>query len=450
MDLPDYINPDDDDEVEQYKQQMAKLAAARKVEAHKKYFAALSDIARIDLLAGDVHRIVTDINAGYSPFILNEVALFVLDPELLCPGGVVLVGFRDGHNVTEEAILLNKACSDPNGIPMSMSDELGALMSTFHTPSLAVPALVDSSPATKDLPPERKAHLVKFWSHWFSGEKDWSRFHMSGSHRPSLGSWTGMPWEPMYYCKTAMRRGIGDGVQTAVEAETYRRFRGRQKHLALPLEPLWVLKAGTDATAPPSLAEIRAHLVQSRDRARVGNYAQPTPRHEDSDDEDEEEDEDEDEDEGGAKCANCTVHGAEYPCPSGCGRAVYCDSTCAKEHWKGHRCPNAAEATGAAGGAPTASLPPTNKAKAGDMPSTRTSKPARAKHSTEVEAGAGVAESAPDEAEADAADAGTASQGETAAEGGRGEQDSPGDGASSAAAVPEPGDGEQSMGCQVM
>ena len=265
-------------------------------EAHKKATAGLGEDAKLNKAAADVQKILADIKDGYSPFDIKEVALFVLNPDDLgAANSVVVIGFKHSMKPTEEARLLEQACADEDGFGTGMSEALGDLEGKFKTPSQAMATLVNTSPVTKSLPVARRQQLATLWAHWFSGEKNWGHCSLSATHRPSLGSWTGMPWEPMNFANKAVGRGIGKGVQYAMEwTPGLIFFRAMHPQLGIPEQPLWVLRtgdgddeeAGAGASssssskaakapkpsapipAPPSLESIKTFITQAQQVAR--------------------------------------------------------------------------------------------------------------------------------------------------------------------------------------
>lgn len=273
MDLPDHINADDDDEVEQYLAEQAEAKAKRGEAAHLKLTAGMSAEAKLKAATNGVEKILGEIAAGYSPLRISAVSLFVLDPDdLASPGSVVVLGFVDEMKRTEDAVLFDDACGSEMGC---MSDDLSALYEKFKTPSLAMPTLVNTSPATRGLPAERREQLAAKWAHWFGCEKDWRHCTMSSTHRPSLGSWVGWPWELFYYLPHAIGRGVPLNIQFHHQPGNVQKFKKQQKEVKLLPKPLWVLTApgsssgSAAACTPPPTEAIQAYIQRAMEAARA-------------------------------------------------------------------------------------------------------------------------------------------------------------------------------------
>merc|ERR1712166_1339227 len=58
---------------------------------------------------------------------------------------------------------------------------------------------------------------AEMYSQWMEGVP-WSKCHMSGSNRPSLGSWRGWPWDAECVMNRAFKKGlIGTNVEAVCE-----------------------------------------------------------------------------------------------------------------------------------------------------------------------------------------------------------------------------------------
>lgn len=198
--------------------------------------------------------------------------LFVLDSnDIAKAGAIVVLGMFTNHTPTEDAQLFEKACGSEMGT--CMSDELDGLSSKFKAPAQAMPTLVNISPATKNLPAERRKQLAAKWAHWFGSEKDWRHCSLSSTHRPSLGSWVGMPWDDAFYAHKAIGRDKPASIQFAMQFGNKDMLRAMKPKLGILEEPLWSRAGsggtGTASTAAPSLAAIKAYIQQAVEAARA-------------------------------------------------------------------------------------------------------------------------------------------------------------------------------------
>lgn len=64
MDLPDHINPDDDQAVEKYLAKQAKAAALKEAAASAKASAGMNDDAKLTAAANAVQKMLGEIAAG--------------------------------------------------------------------------------------------------------------------------------------------------------------------------------------------------------------------------------------------------------------------------------------------------------------------------------------------------------------------------------------------------
>lgn len=197
------VDGDDDRKVERAK---ASLARAEAGQLDASLLAAGGSAAAIlAQLDADLVRVRANFAAGDAHYAVTSARLSLSLP-LSGRGACTLIAV---HPMAAEASpdfeLLSSLCSD-DGM-CAMSDGLAALAPRFSAPALAMAALVDSHPSTSKLPAPRRAALASKFAVWLGGVP-WSKCSLSATHRPSLASWEGMPWEEGSVASRCLTRGL--------------------------------------------------------------------------------------------------------------------------------------------------------------------------------------------------------------------------------------------------
>ena len=235
-------NPDDDDEVETFKENELNRAAKR---AHKKYereHAGMSEEAMLQMLEKAVGTVMRNIDEGDCPELVGSVDLFVdADPDgLRSPGAVqIILGPAEDSpsRLTWDARLLagisdeSMWMTDPDvpklppllrtvtcGMQLGSSPGMGYGAPTpeavFGRKGMdaAVVSLVNHCIQHRIVHPNDAPRLIRKWTTWWQGVP-WRAAQLTYDNRPSLASRVGFPWESSYQMETpdrlcGLRRGL--------------------------------------------------------------------------------------------------------------------------------------------------------------------------------------------------------------------------------------------------
>lgn len=187
-------NMDDDEAVESYKD---KLASLERDEERARVVAAGVGQDNETLLVGHirtVEQVVANIVAGDCPQdMVGKAHVLVRTPQELAGrhAVVVLLGACPGEYETADAELLKSVCQDWGSEREYL---LGPLFGRGKTMDTIVPALVEAVIRKGYAARSDEPRLARRWAAWFSGVP-WSKARLSATNRPSLGSWTGYPWD---------------------------------------------------------------------------------------------------------------------------------------------------------------------------------------------------------------------------------------------------------------
>ena len=197
------VDGDDDQAVERAKASLAS-AEARQLDASL-LAAGGSDAAILAQLDADLVRVRANIAAGEAHYAVASARLSLSLPLSGRGACTVIAVYPMGAEASKDFELLSSICSD-DGM-CAMSDKLAALVPRFSAPALAMEALVASHPATSKLPAPQRAALASKFAVWLGGVP-WSKCSLSATHRPSLASWEGMPWEEDSVAQRCLTRGL--------------------------------------------------------------------------------------------------------------------------------------------------------------------------------------------------------------------------------------------------
>ena len=211
-------NMDDDEAVERYKERLDALEAEEKKAAALAANAGKDRDTIVAEVASAIKTVVQNVADGHCPQPIGKAYVYVQQPSHLekrhCVS-VVLNPALHGPNGfeydTPDARLLNDICGDFD----SEIDLLGPLFGKGRTMEAAVPGLVAGCVKEGRATPADTARLTKKWSAWWKGVP-WSAAQLSGSNRPSLGSWIGYPWDVQYVMeKESQGCGVTAGLSAA-------------------------------------------------------------------------------------------------------------------------------------------------------------------------------------------------------------------------------------------
>ena len=269
----DDLDLDDDLAVERHLASTAKRAAA----ALDKALTRAAPADPLPLLAAELARIQANLALGDAIFPVTQARLFLSLPLTGRFAATVLCVHDPGAPPAPDLALLQAACGHDGG----MGEPLARLEARFPSPALAMPALVEASPATRGLPPAERARLAARFSAWLAGA-EWRECRLSGAHRPSLASWDGWPWDAQRLASRCLARGqpaaAAGRVQCVVlsRAELLMATGGGAHGVALPLsgDPRAALEEALRAARAEAAEAAEAREARARRReAAAGKKA---------------------------------------------------------------------------------------------------------------------------------------------------------------------------------
>lgn len=211
-------NMDDDEAVERYKDRLNALEAEERKQAALAANAGKDRESIIAETASAIKTVVQNVADGHCPQPIGQAYVYVQQPSHLekrhCVTVLLNPDFHgpDGFQYdTPDAKLLYDICGHFD----AEIDLLGPLFGKGRTMEEAVPGLVAACVKAGRAKPTDTARLTKKWSAWWKGVP-WSATQLSGSNRPSLGSWIGYPWDVQYVMeKESQGCGVTAGLSRA-------------------------------------------------------------------------------------------------------------------------------------------------------------------------------------------------------------------------------------------
>eukprot|EP01052_Picozoa_sp_SAG31_P007110 SAG31_NODE_335_length_17509_cov_7.127972_12_plen_319_part_00 len=258
--VPRISNPDDDEQVEAHK--AAKAVNAARIEAAAeaaRLGAAAPGTAHSEIVTG-LATVLGHLSAGSSP--LEHSQAFVTcrtDPAkgMAEKGSVAVLVNKSEHVPTADGKLLEGLLGDEDGF--GASELLESFIGRPGGLAKSMPAIVQAGVSEGAIPKAEAARLATLFSGWMKGVS-WGKCQLSHTNRPSLGSWTGWPWEASdQIAMRALSVGLkGKALEVICEWSTPEEMYGKGDPYVGLFIPIWSQKEGAIADPAKAIEEAKA------------------------------------------------------------------------------------------------------------------------------------------------------------------------------------------------
>eukprot|EP01006_Ploeotia_vitrea_P003648 TRINITY_DN112993_c0_g1_i1.p1 TRINITY_DN112993_c0_g1~~TRINITY_DN112993_c0_g1_i1.p1 ORF type:complete len:286 (-),score=37.61 TRINITY_DN112993_c0_g1_i1:110-850(-) len=190
----------------------AKQREKQEDQQERKRLKGTSTPEQLEEIKKNVQSVVTAIQGGYSPMKLSKAYVLFGLPDLKKKGAVSVMVVRDGYHTTPDYDLFQQVMYADGLIGAAPGDWVYKYSAKFKTVDKAIPSIVADAVADGTVKKAESARLVEKWSCWMKGVS-WRNCIMHATHRPSLGSWEGWPWDFNLVLPRALRHFRAANVQ---------------------------------------------------------------------------------------------------------------------------------------------------------------------------------------------------------------------------------------------